>query len=153
MCALATAQETHFQTSPTKMKHQSEREELQTLSLGLRRSESNLDLWHFRALQINLCLCITSVGQEKAELSLWCFITSSRERWARGWADELREQPRAAPASPWAAPPPPAGHSSLADLDWALPGAAKPRGVPRQNPSPKGTSWELQRLLRHRMCS
>lgn len=81
------------------MKHQRERKELQTLSLVLRRTESNLYLWHFRALQINLWLCITSVGQEKTELCLWYFITSFRERWARGWADEQRQQPRAAPAS------------------------------------------------------
>lgn len=124
------------------MKHQHERKELQTLSLGLRRTESNLYLWHFRVLQINLWLCITSVGQENTELCLWYFITSFRERWARGWADEQREQPRAAPASPWAAPPPP-GHSSLADLDWTLPGAGEPRAGSCQNPSPKGTTWEL----------
>lgn len=50
-------------------------------------------------------------------------------------------------------PPPPPGHSSPADSDWTLPWAAKPRGLSRQNPSPKGTSWELQRLVKHRMCS
>lgn len=82
---------------------------------GARKNWVKCGFWHFTVLQINLSLCI-SVGQEKPEQRLWCFITSFRDRWARGWADELREQPRAAPASPWAAPPPlpPPGHSSPA---------------------------------------